>query len=126
MSHMKLDIFIHRNNTGFNTAMTKTTVNINANIPALMRPTPTHYECCVLCMAHTCPDNRQSSCSSFTVTATSYIWVTQILNLHVETTSLMKDIPVALCFRNSFTLLLGYSVIYLGYPKYFIGYIQPF
>ena len=38
-------------------------------------------------MAHTCPDDRQSSCSSFTVTVTSYTQVTQILNLHVETTS---------------------------------------
>ena len=34
-SHLKLDIFIHRNITGLNTAMTKITVNINVNIPAL-------------------------------------------------------------------------------------------
>ena len=84
---MKLDILIHWKNTGFNTAMTKITININANIPALARPTLTHYELCFLCMAHTCPDDRQSSHSSFTATATSYIQVTQILNLHMETTS---------------------------------------
>ena len=36
MSHVKLDILIHVNNTGFNTAMMKITVNINTNIPALM------------------------------------------------------------------------------------------
>ena len=38
-------------------------------------------------MAHTCPDDRQSSHSNFTVTATLYIWVTQILKLCVEVTS---------------------------------------
>ena len=67
--------------------MTKITVNINANIPSLMQPTPIHYELCFLHMEHKCPDDRQSRHSSFTVTATSYILVTQILNLHVETTS---------------------------------------
>ena len=46
-----------------------------------------HYELCFLHVAHTCPDDRQPSRSSFTVTATSYIWVTQILNLCMETTS---------------------------------------
>ena len=46
-----------------------------------------HYELCFLCVAPTCPDDRQSSCLHFTPTATSYIWVTKILNLHVETTS---------------------------------------
>ena len=46
-----------------------------------------HYKLCFLHVAHTCPDDRQSSCSNFTATATSYIWVTQILKLHVEVTS---------------------------------------
>ena len=35
-SHVKLDIFIHWNITGLNTAMTKIPIDINANIPALM------------------------------------------------------------------------------------------
>ena len=70
--------------------MTKITVNINPNIPTLMRPTPTHYELCFLCVVHTCPDDRQSSHSSFTATVTSYIQVTQILNLHMETASHYK------------------------------------
>ena len=87
MSHVKLDIFIHRNLTEFNTAMMKISVNINANIPTLTQPTLMHHKCCFLHMAHTCPDDRQSSHSSFTVTVTSYIRVTQILNLCVETTS---------------------------------------
>ena len=38
-------------------------------------------------MAHTCPDNRWSSRSIFTATATSYIWVTKNLDLRMETTS---------------------------------------
>ena len=41
----------------------------------------------IVSMAHTCPDDRQSSPSSSTVTATSYIQVTQILNVHLDTTS---------------------------------------
>ena len=87
MSHVKLDIFIHGKNTGFNTAMMKITVNINANIHTLMQPTLMHDELCFPCMAHKYPDDRQSSHSSFTVTVTLYIWVTQILNLHMESTS---------------------------------------
>ena len=60
---------------------------INANIPVLTQPTPMHYELCFLGVAHTCPDDRQSSRSSSTATATSYIQVPQILSLHMETTS---------------------------------------
>ena len=67
--------------------MTKITSSINVNIPTLMRPTLTHDELCFLCMAHTCPDDRQSNHSNFTATATLYIWVTQILILRVEATS---------------------------------------
>ena len=78
MFHMILNIFIYGNITECNTAMMKFTININANIPALMQLTLTHYELCFLRMVHTCPDDRQSSHSSFTVTATSYIRVTQI------------------------------------------------
>ena len=61
MFHVKLNIFIHGNTTEINTAMTKNTININANIPTLMQPTPTHYELCFLHMAHACPYDRQSS-----------------------------------------------------------------
>ena len=89
-SHAKLDIFIHGNMTGLNTAKMKIPVYINTNIPALMQPTPMHYELCLLCMAHTFPDDRQSSCSSFTVTVTLYIQVTKILKLCVEMTSSYK------------------------------------
>ena len=46
-----------------------------------------HYELCFLHTAHTFADDRQSSRTSFTVTVTSYIWATQILNLHMDTTS---------------------------------------
>ena len=67
--------------------MTKIPVNINANIPALTQPTLMHYELCFLCMAHECPYDRQSSCVIPTVTATSYIWVIENSDLHVETTS---------------------------------------
>ena len=59
---MKLDIFIHRNTTEFDTAMTKKTDTISVNIPASMRPTPMHYELCFLHMAHAYPYDRQSSC----------------------------------------------------------------
>ena len=68
----------------------KIPVYINANIPTLMQPTPMHYDLCFLCVAHTCPDDRQSSFSSFTATGTMYIWVTQILKLRMETTSPYK------------------------------------
>ena len=84
---MKLDIFIHRNITEWNTAMMKITININANIPTLMQPTPTHYEHCLLCMVHTYSYDRQTSCSTFTVTATSCIQVTKNSDLRVETAS---------------------------------------
>ena len=71
-SHVKLDIFIHRNITGLNIAMKKNTGSINVIIPALMRLTLMNHECCS-------PYNRQSSRMSFTATATSYIQVTQNL-----------------------------------------------
>ena len=67
--------------------MMKIPVYINANIPALMQPTLTHYELCFLCVAHTCLYDRQSSRMSFTATVTSYIQVTQSSNLHMKTTS---------------------------------------
>ena len=87
MFHVKLNIFIHRNTTEFNTAMTKFTGNISANIPKLMRPTPTHYELCFLHVAHACPYDRQSSHMALTVTATSYIQVIKKLDLCMETIS---------------------------------------
>ena len=46
MSHVKLDIFIHRSITGLNIAMKKITGSINVIIPALMRPTPMNHEHC--------------------------------------------------------------------------------
>ena len=79
-SHVKLDNFIHGNITGLNIAMTKITRSIKVIILALTRPTPTNHECCS-------PYDRQSSHTRFTVTATSYIRVTQIIKLCVETTS---------------------------------------
>ena len=103
--------------------MMKITININTIIPMLMQPTLMHYEHCFLCVAHACPHDRQSSCAISTVTATSYIQVTKESDLHVETTSPMKEIPVTLPFHNSFIILLGYYVIYPGYPKYYIGYV---
>ena len=87
MSQMKLNIFIHRNTTGLNITMKKITGSININIPALMQPTPMNHEHCFLHVAYDCPDNRQSSCTSFTASAILYIQVTQILKLQVETTS---------------------------------------
>ena len=87
MSHVKLDIFIHGNITGLNTAMMKSPMDINASIPVLMRPTLMHYKLRFLHVANTCPDDRQSSRMSITATATSYIQVTQILKLHMETSS---------------------------------------
>ena len=70
---MKLDMFIHRNTTEFNTAMTKYTGNISITIPTLMQPTLMHYELCFLHVAHACPYDRQSCHVTFTATATSYI-----------------------------------------------------
>ena len=70
-SHVKLDIFIHGNNTGRTTAMNKITGSINVIIPALTRPTPTHHE-------RGNPYDRQSSRTNFNATATSYIRATQI------------------------------------------------
>ena len=69
-SHVKLDIFIHRNITGLTIAMKKITGSINVIIPALMRLTPMNHE-------HYGPYDRQSSRTNFTATVTSYIWVTQ-------------------------------------------------
>ena len=83
MSHGKLDNFIHRNITGLTIAVKKITGSINIIIPALTRPTLTHHE-------HGNPYDRQSSCMNSTATATSYIWVTQILKRHVETASPYK------------------------------------
>ena len=96
MFHVKLDIFIHRNTTESNTAMSKNTGNISVNIPELMRPTLMHYELCFLHMAHTCPDDRQSSCSSFTATATLYIWVTKIQ------TYMWKQHPLTRTYQSPF------------------------
>ena len=79
-SHVKLDIFIHRNSTGLTIAMKKIPGSINVINPALMRPTPTNHE-------RSSSYDRQSSRMSFTVTATSYIRVTQNLKRCVETAS---------------------------------------
>ena len=79
-SHVDLDNFIHGNIAGRTTAMHKFTGSINVIIPALTRPTPTHHECGN-------PYDRQSSCTNFNATATSYIRVTQNLKRRVETAS---------------------------------------
>ena len=60
--------------------MHKITGSINVINPALTRPTPTHHE-------RDNPYDRQSSCSNFTATATSYIRVTQKLKRRVEIAS---------------------------------------
>ena len=115
-SHVNLDNFIHGNIAGRTTAMNKITGSINVIIPALTRPTPTHHE-------RGNPYDRQSSRTNFNATATSYIRVTQNLKRRVETTSHMKDIPVAPSLRDSVTLLPGYSAIHPGYPKYYHDYV---
>ena len=65
-SHVKLDNFIHGNITGLTIDMKKITGSINVIIPALMQPIPMDHECGN-------PYDRQSSCTNFTATATSYI-----------------------------------------------------
>ena len=97
--------------------MTKITININANITALMQPTPMHFELCFLCMAHTCPDDRQSSHSSFTATATSYIWVTQNLDLCMETTSPYEGHTSHSSFSQLLHLTSGLLCHISGLPK---------
>ena len=72
MSHVKLDIFIHKNITGLTIAMKKIAGSINVIIPVLTRPTLTNHE-------HCSPYDRQSSCMSFTATVASYTRVTQNL-----------------------------------------------
>ena len=79
-SHVKLGNFIHGNITGPTIALKKSTGSINVIIPALTRPTPTNHE------RHS-PYDRQSSRMNFTVTTTSYIWVTQNLKRRVEIAS---------------------------------------
>ena len=49
-----------------------------------------HLKLCFLHMANTCPDDRQSRHSNFTLTVTLYIWVTQILKLRMEMKSPYK------------------------------------
>ena len=88
--HVKLDVLIHWNNTECNTAMMKIPMYIYANIPMLTQPILMHNECCFLCMAYAYPYNRLSSHVSFTVSVTSYIRVSQILDLCMETTSPYK------------------------------------
>ena len=79
-SHVKVDNFIHGNITGLHIAVKKNTGSINVIIPALMRPTPMNHEHCSLY-------DRQSSRTTFTATAISYIRVTQILKLRMQTAS---------------------------------------
>ena len=98
--------------------MKKITGLINVIIPVLTRPTPTHHE-------HGNPYDRQSSRTNFTatVTATSYIRVTQNLKQRMEIASHMKDIPVAPSLCDSLILLPSYFGIHPGYPKYYHGYV---
>ena len=91
--------YIHGNITSLTITMKKITGSINVIIPALTRPTPRNHERCS-------PYDRQSSCTSFTATATSYIRVSQNLKRHMETASHTKDIPVAPSWRDSFIILL--------------------
>ena len=57
-----------------------------------------HYELYLLCISYKYPYDSQSSRLNFNAAVTSYIWVTQILKLRMDTASLMKDIPVAIFF----------------------------
>ena len=75
--------FINRNITGLTIAMKKITGSINIIIPGLTPPT-------LMSLKRCSPHDRQSSHTSFTVTATLYIQVTQILKLRVETASPYK------------------------------------
>ena len=79
-SHVKLDIFIHRNITDLTITMKKVPGSINIINPALTRPTLTNHE-------HCSSYDRPSSRMSFTATATSYIRVTQNLKRRMETAS---------------------------------------
>ena len=87
---MEADILLHRNTTEFITAITKNTCKHNVETPALMQPTLMHNKLHFLHVAHACPFDRQSSHSTFNVTETLYIQVTQNPHLCMETTSPYK------------------------------------
>ena len=107
---MKLDIFIRGNITGLNIAMKKIIGSINVIIPMLMQPAPTNHKRCS-------PYNRQSSHTSFTVTATPYIRVTQILKLHMETASPYKGHTSRTNFARLFDPTSGLLRHTSGLPK---------
>ena len=113
----------HGNIIEADTVMMKNTGNISVNIPTLIQRAVVHYKLCFLHITHACPYDRQSSHTSFTMTVTLFIQVTQKPHLHMKTSSLTKDIPVTLCFHDSFMVLLGSSTIIPGYLKSYIGYI---
>ena len=87
MFHMNFNIFIHGKTTETNNAMTKITSLINVNIPALTRQLRRTMNFAFYAWHIHALTTDSSSHMSFTVTATSYIRVTKILKLHVETTS---------------------------------------
>ena len=88
--HVEANSLFHRNITEDNTDMMKNTGNISINILVLMQPTLMQYELHFLHMAHACPYDRHSSHTTFTVTATSYIQVSEKSDLCMETTSPYK------------------------------------
>ena len=102
--------FIHGNSTGLNITMMKITGLINVIIPALMRSTPTNHECCS-------PYDRQSSRTSFSVTVTSYIRVTKILKLRVETASPYKGDTSRTFFARLLDPTSGFLHHISGLPK---------
>ena len=112
-SHVKLDYFIHGNIAGRTTAMKKITGSINVINPALTRPTPTHHE-------RDNPYDRQSSCTNFNATATSYIRVTQNLKRRVEIASPYEGHTSRTFFAR---LIDSTSAIHPGYPKYYHDYV---
>ena len=88
--------------------MMKITDSINVNTPALMRPTPMYYKHHFLHMACECPYDRHSSCTNFNATVS---------------TSPYEGHTSHPIFHDSFIIRPGYSIIHLGFPKYYIGYV---
>ena len=117
---MEPNILFPGNTTKSITTIAKNTTPsmININISALIQPTLLHYKVHLLCVAHVSPYDGQSSCSIFTVTETSYIWVAKNPHLHVEPVSPYEGQTSHSSFHNYYIMLPGCSALHPGYPKY--------
>ena len=113
MFHVEANILFHGNITECNTTITKNTWKRKSETPEWTWPTPMHYKLLFLCMTHSCPYDRQSSCSSFNVTETSYIWVIQNPHLCGELASPDEGHTSCPSFHNYFRFLHNTS----GLPK---------